>query len=98
MLSRKLHQCAADRRPVWIYLNDQRRWIEEAQVVEVSEGAVTLRYEDSDGEEHHCWEETVMLGSIGALSLRLASLSTSPEADDLPVTSDCPEAERLGQS
>ena len=70
MLSRKLDQCAAEQRPVWIYLRDQRRWIEEALVVERSHGAVTLRYHEIDGEEHHSWEETVLLESIGAVSLR----------------------------
>jgi hypothetical protein len=97
MLSRKLDQCAAEQRPVWIYLRDQRRWIEEALVVEQSQGAVTLRYHETDGEEHHSWEETVLLESIGAVSLRLASVSASPEAEELATTSDCPEAERLGQ-
>ena len=81
MLSRKLDQCAAEQRPVWIYLRDQRRWIEEALVVERSHGAVTLRYHEIDGEEHHSWEETVLLESIGAVSLRLASVSSSPDAD-----------------
>jgi hypothetical protein len=97
MLSRKLDRCAAEQRPVWIYLRDQRRWIEEALVVEQSHGAVTLRYHETDGEEHHSWEETVLLESIGAVSLRLASVSASPEAEELATTSDCPEAERLGQ-
>ena len=97
MLSRKLVQCCTEQRPVWIFLSDQRRWIEEALVLEVSQGCVTIRYHETDGEEHHSWEETVLLSSIGAVSLRLASLSASPEAEDLAVTSDCPDAERLGQ-
>lgn len=97
MLSRKLDQCAADQRPVWIYLSDQRRWIEEAVVVEVAQDTVTLRYHESDGEEHHSWEETVLIGSIAAVSLRLATVSASPDAEELAITSDCPEAERLGQ-
>jgi hypothetical protein len=95
MLSRKLDECAAQQRPVWLYLRDQRRWIEEARVVEVSLDAVTLRYDEIDDEEHHSWEETVRLESIGAVSFRLASVSASAEAGDLAVTSDCPEAERL---
>ncbi len=98
MLSRKLDQCAADQRPVWIYLRDQRRWIEEALVIEVSDGCVTLRYHETDGEDHHSWEETVLLEAIGAVSLRLATVCASPEADDLPTTSDCPDAERLSPS
>jgi hypothetical protein len=97
MLNRKLDQFAADQRPVWIYLRDQQRWIEEALVVEVSDGGVTIRYHEIDGEDHHSWEETVQLASIGAVSTRLASVSTSSEAEDLPTTGECPEAERLGQ-
>jgi hypothetical protein len=97
MLSRKLDQFAADQRRVWIYLRDQQRWIEEALVVEVADGGVTIRYHEIDGEDHHSWEETVQLASIGAVSTRLASVSTSSEAEDLPTTGECPEAERLGQ-
>jgi len=97
MLNRKLDQFAADQRPVWIYLRDQQRWIEEALVVEVSDGGVTIRYHEIDGEDHNSWEETVQLASIGAVSTRLASVSTSSEAEDLPTTGECPEAERLGQ-
>ena len=96
MLSRKLDQYAAEQRPVWLYLRDQQRWLEEARVIEVSDGSVTLRYHEIDGEDHHSWEETVQLSSIGAVSIRLASVSTSSEAEDLPTTGDCPEAERLG--
>jgi hypothetical protein len=75
MLSRKLDQCAAEQRPVWIYLRDQRRWIEEALVVEQSQGAVTLRYHETDGEEHHSWEETVQIKQPAPVFLPLVRCS-----------------------
>ncbi len=96
MLHRKLDRFRLEQRPVWIYLIDQQRWIERAQVAEIEGDLVTLRYDDEDGDERHRWEESVRLASIGAVSTRLASLSRSAEADDLPTTGDCPEAERLG--
>jgi len=67
-------------------------------VTEIDGDLVTLRYDDEDGDERHSWEESVRLASIGAVRSRLASLSRSAEADDLPTTGDCPEAERLGRS
>ncbi len=96
MLHRKLDRFRLEQRPVWIYLLDQQRWIERAQVAEIEGDLVTLRYDDEDGDERHRWEESVRLASIGAVSTRLASLSRSADADDLPTTGDCPEAERLG--
>jgi hypothetical protein len=98
MLQRKLDQFCAEQRPVWVFLRDQQRWIEEALVVDVQGDLVTLRYEDSDEEELHSWEETVRLDSIGAVSTRLSRVSRSLSADDLPTTGDCPDAERLGRS
>ncbi len=95
MLHRKLDRFRLEQRPVWVYLLDQQRWIERAQVAEIEGDLVTLRYDDVDGDERHSWEESVRLASIGAVSTRLASLSRSADADDLPTTADCPEAERL---
>ena len=43
MLHRKLYQFCAEQRPVWVFLRDQQRWIEEATVVEVEGDLVTLR-------------------------------------------------------
>ena len=97
MLHRKLDRFRLEQRPVWVYLIDQQRWIEKALVAEIEGDLVTLRYDDEDGDECHSWEESVRLASIGAVSTRLASVSRSADADDLPTTGDCPEAERLGR-
>jgi hypothetical protein len=96
MLHRKLERFRLEQRPVWIYLLDQQRWIERALVVEIEGDLVTLRYDDEDGDDRHSWEESVRLASIGAVSTRLACVSRLTNADDLPVTGDFPEAERLG--
>ena len=95
MLHRKLYQFCAERRPVWVFLRDQQRWIEEALVVEIEGDLVTLRYDAEDDDESHSWEESVRLDSIGAVSTRLAFFSRSTEADDIEVTGDCPESEQL---
>jgi hypothetical protein len=97
MLQRKLDHFCAEQRPVWVFLRDQQRWIEQALVVEVQGDLVTLRYDDADEDELHSWEESVRLDSIGAVSTRLSRVSRSLSADDLPVTGECPDAERLGQ-
>lgn len=96
MLHRKLYQCSVEGRPVWVFLRDQQRWIEEALVVAIDGDLVTLRYHDDDEEESRSWEESVRLDSIGAVSIRLAAVSRSTGLDDIITTGDCPEAERLG--
>ncbi|MFM7550697.1 MAG: DUF6679 family protein [Cyanobacteriota bacterium] len=95
MLHRKLYQFCAEKRPVWVFLRDQQRWIEEATVVEIEGDLVTLRYEADDDDEHHSWEESVRLDSIGAVSTRLSYVCRSTSADELAITGECPEAERL---
>ena len=95
MLHRKLYQYCAEQRPVWVFLRDQQRWIEEALVVEIEGDLVTLRYDAEEDDEHHSWEESVRLDSIGAVSTRLSYVSRSADADDLEVTGDCPESEQL---
>ena len=97
MLHRRLDRYWAEQRPVWIYLIDQQRWIEEAQIVAIEGDLVTFRYDEQDDGDHHTWEESVRLASIGAVSTRLASFSRSSSVDDLPTTGDCSEGERLGQ-
>ena len=95
MLHRKLYQFCAEQRPVWVFLRDQQRWIEEALVVEIEGDLVTLRYDAEDDDENHSWEESVRLDSIGAVSTRLSYVCRSTEAEDLEVTGDCPESEQL---
>ena len=97
MLQRKLDHFCAEQRPVWVFLRDQQRWIEQALVVEVQGDLVTLRYDDADEDELHSWEESVRLDSIGAVSTRLSRVSRSLSAEDVVTTGDCPDAERLGQ-
>jgi hypothetical protein len=96
MLHRKLYQFSAEQRPVWVFLRDQQRWIEEALVVEIEGDLVTLRYDAEDDDESHSWEESVRLDSIGAVSTRLSYVSRSP-GEELLMADDCPEAERLSQ-
>ena len=96
MLHRKLYQFHAEGRPVWVFLRDQQRWIEEATVVEIEGDLVTLRYDAEDDDEQHSWEESVRLDSIGAVSTRLAYVSRLTTADELVTADDCPEAEKLG--
>ena len=94
MLHRKLDQFCAERRPVWVFLRDQQRWIEEALVVAIEGDLVTLRYDAEDDDESHSWEESVRLESIGAVSTRLSYVCRMP-GEELPTADDCPEAERL---
>ena len=95
MLHRKLDQFCGENRPVWVFLRDQQRWIEQALVVAIEGDLVTLRYDDDDDDETHTWEESVRLDSIGAVSTRLACVRRSVLAEDLEVTGDCPESEQL---
>ncbi|MFM7548039.1 MAG: DUF6679 family protein, partial [Cyanobacteriota bacterium] len=56
---------------------------------------VTLRYDAEDDDELHSWEESVRMDSIGAVSTRLSYVCRSTSADELAITGECPEAERL---
>ncbi|MCP9800478.1 DUF6679 family protein [Synechococcus sp. RedBA-s] len=95
MLHRKLDQFCSEKRPVWVFLRDQQRWIEQALVVEIAGDLVTLRYDEEDDDELHSWEESVRLDSIGAVSTRLAFFSRTARAEDLETAEDCPESEQL---
>ena len=97
MLDRKLYQLQQDQAPVWIFLSDQQRWIEQAEVVEVCGGLVTLRYETDEDDELQAWEELVRIEAIGSVMTRLSGVCRSGSSDDLPVSDDCPEAEQLGR-
>ena len=95
MLQRKLYRFQCEQLPVWVFLRDQQRWIEEALVVELEGDLVTIRYDAEDDDELHSWEECVRLDSIGAVSTRLAYFSRSAQPEDIEVTGDCPESEQL---
>lgn len=97
MLQRKLYQFSAEQRPVWVFLRDQQRWIEQAKILEIEGDCVTLRYDAEEDDELHSWEEIVRIDSIGAVSTRLAFFSRSAASEDLIVAEqgECPEAEQL---
>lgn len=93
MLNRKIYQLCVDGREVSLFLRDQQRWIENAQIVDLEGDLVTIRYEIDDEDEVSSWEEIVRLESIGAVTRKLASV---PRSDaDLLIADDCPEAERI---
>ncbi|KKI98796.1 DUF6679 family protein [Prochlorothrix hollandica] len=93
MLHRKIYQLHCDGREVWIFLRDQQRWIERAQILDIEGDLVTLRYETEEEDEVCSWEEMVRLESIGSVMQRL-SMVPRTNVDPL-VSDDCPEAERL---
>jgi hypothetical protein len=95
MLQDKLDRFFQEQRPVWIYLQDQQCWIEDALIVEIVGDMITLRHEDDDEDECSSWELSVRLSSIGAVSTRLAYVCRSGSPDDVITSEDCPEAERL---
>ena len=97
MLLRKLYQFSCENRPVWVFLKDQQRWIEQARITEVEGDCVTLRYDAEEEDELHSWEEIVRIDSIGAVSSRLAFFSRSAASEYLMVAEqdECPEAEQL---
>jgi hypothetical protein len=93
MLHRKIYQLHCDGREVNLFLRDQQRWIERAQILDVEGDLVTLRYETDDEDEVCAWEEMVRLESIGAVQQKLASV---PRGCVEPLISDdCPEAEQI---
>jgi hypothetical protein len=96
MLHRKLYRFCTEKQPVWVFLRDQQRWIEEALVVELEGDLVTLRYDSEDEEDVQRWEESVRLDSIGAVSTQLASFSRLGRPEDLETADSCPESEQIG--
>jgi hypothetical protein len=93
MLHRKIYQFFTDGREVSIFLRDQQRWIENAQIISLEGDLVTIRYETEDEEEISSWEEMFRVESIGSLTQRLASVSKLNS--ELYVADDCPEAEQI---
>lgn len=94
MLHRKIYQLCCDGQEVCIFLRDQQRWIERAQILDIEGDLVTLRYETEEDDETCAWEEMVRLESIGSVTRKLASVSRRSVLD-LPVAEDCPEAEQI---
>ncbi|BAQ60554.1 hypothetical protein GM3708_960 [Geminocystis sp. NIES-3708] len=78
---------------VSIFLRDQQRWIEDAQVIAIEGDVVTIRYEMEEDYENSSWEEFVRLESIGAISRKLASVPRG--YSEILVSDDCPEAEQI---
>ncbi|MBD2159979.1 hypothetical protein H6G51_09340 [Limnothrix sp. FACHB-708] len=94
MLHRKIYQLCCDGQEVCIFLRDQQRWIERAQILDIEGDLVTLRYETEEDDETCAWEEMVRLESIGSVTRKLASVSRRSVLD-LPVAEECPEAEQI---
>ncbi|RFP55116.1 MAG: hypothetical protein BJG00_015110 [Limnothrix sp. CACIAM 69d] len=94
MLHRKIYQLCCDGQEVCIFLRDQQRWIERAQILDIEGDLVTLRYETEEDDETCAWEEMVRLESIGSVTRKLASVSRRSVLD-LPVSEECPEAEQI---
>lgn len=93
MLHRKIYQMCQDGCDVSVYLRDQQRWIEDAQITSLEGDVVAIRYEVEEDFETSSWEEIVRLESIGAITRKLAGV---PRGNyDLPISEDCPEAEQF---
>lgn len=96
MLHRKIYQLSREGTETWIYLRDQGRWLERARILDIEGDLVTVRYETEDEDEICAWEEMIRLESIGSVTRRLSSVPKGrTSASDLPISDECPEAERL---
>ncbi|BAQ63299.1 hypothetical protein GM3709_64 [Geminocystis sp. NIES-3709] len=78
---------------VSVFLRDQQRWIEDAQIIGIEGDIVVIRYEMEEDYENSSWEEFVRLESIGAVSRKLASVPRG--YGEIQVSDDCPEAEQI---
>ena len=65
MLQRKLYRFQCEQRPIWVFLRDQQRWIEEALVVELEGDLVTLRYDAEDDDEVGVLIEETLIHEVG---------------------------------
>ncbi len=93
MLHRKIYQMCQEGCDVSIFLRDQQRWIEDAQITSIEGDMVNIRSEMDEDYETSSWEEMVRLESIGAISRKLASVPRG--YSELLVSDDCPEAEQI---
>jgi hypothetical protein len=57
MLHRKIYQLCTDGREVSIFLRDQQRWIDNAQILSLEGDLVTIRYETEEEDEVSSWED-----------------------------------------
>ncbi|NMG59748.1 hypothetical protein E1H12_14780 [Geitlerinema sp. P-1104] len=96
MLHRKLYQFCCEGREVCIFLRDQQRWIDRAQIIDIEGDLVTIRYESDEDDEICAWEELVRLDSIGSVSQKLASVPKG--GFDPLIAEDCPDAEKIRKS
>ncbi|WP_017296409.1 DUF6679 family protein [Geminocystis herdmanii] len=93
MLDRKIYQMYKEGCDVSVFLRDQQRWIEDAQIIGIEGDIVVIRYEMEEDYENSSWEEFVRLESIGAVSRKLASVPRG--YGEILVSDDCPEAEQI---
>lgn len=93
MLDRKIYQMYKEGCDVSVFLRDQQRWIEDAQIIAIEGDIVSIRYEMEEDYESSSWEEFVRLESIGAVSRKLASVPRG--YSEILVSDDCPEAEQI---
>jgi hypothetical protein len=93
MLHRKIYQMCQEGCDVSVFLRDQQRWIEDAQITSIEGDMVTIRYEMEEDYETSSWEEIVRLESIGAISRKLASVPRG--YSEIAISDDCPEAEQI---
>lgn len=93
MLDRKIYQMYKEGCDVSVFLRDQQRWIEDAQIIAIEGDVVSIRYEMDEDYENSSWEEFVRLESIGAISRKLASVPRGNS--EILVSDDCPEAEQI---
>ncbi|WP_373478801.1 DUF6679 family protein [Geminocystis sp.] len=93
MLDRKIYQMYKEGCDVSVFLRDQQRWIEDAQIIAIEGDIVSIRYEMEEDYENSSWEEFVRLESIGAISRKLASVPRG--YSEILVSDDCPEAEQI---
>jgi hypothetical protein len=93
MLDRKIYQMYKEGCDVSVFLRDQQRWIEDAQIIAIEGDVVSIRYEMEEDYENSSWEEFVRLESIGAISRKLASVPRG--YSEILVSDDCPEAEQI---
>jgi hypothetical protein len=93
MLHRKIYQMCQEGCDVSVFLRDQQRWIEDAQIIALEGDIVTIRYEMEEDYETSSWEEIVRLDSIGSLSRKLASVPRGYA--EIAIAEDCPEAEQI---